>query len=335
MAANNRGSARRRSIDGGRSQTATTSTTEVAANTSSDPKSHSFDFADPVTGDTARATQNPDGSWVLALWKPTGRSWLFELAEAIGLRDALALKEDPRKYLAPFIINNVRRPTRPGKLPTLAELRDWHRSAMQDVDVMRYLELERGLTVQVVKRAGLGYDGRAITIPIYDARTRKLVNLRRRYWPTVPASGGKYQGLPGRTIENGGVTVYPVLTPGSLILVAGEFDALALQSNGLPGVSVTSGAATKWRQEWAWMVKGRRVAVLYDASPREQEQAISRAQELRQQGADDAWAVRLTEAGLSDGEDVTDWFVKYERTPADLLKLIKHERPRRRKGRRA
>jgi hypothetical protein len=32
---------------------------------------------------------------------------------------------------------------------------------------------------------------------------------------------------------------------------------------------------------------------------------------------------------------VTDWFVKYGRTATDLLKLIKRERPRRRKGRRA
>jgi hypothetical protein len=198
---------------------------------------------------------------------------------------------------------------------------------------MRYLELERGLTLEVIKRAQLGRDDRSITLPVYDAKTRKLVNERRRYWPTVPASGGKYQGLAGRTIENGGVTVYPFVMPGkAIILTAGEFDALVLLSHGLPGVSVTSGAATKWRQEWAWMVKGRRVAVLYDASPREQEQAISRAQELRQQGAEDAWAVRLTQAGLSDGEDVTDFIVKHGRTPADLLKLIKRERPRRRKG---
>ena len=78
------------------------------------------------------------------------------------------------------------------------------------------------------------------------------------------------------------------------------------------------------------MVKGRRVAVLFDADPREEEQTVSRAAELRREGAD-AWPVRLTEAGLSDGEDVTDWFVKYGRTRDDLLRLINRERGQRRR----
>jgi hypothetical protein len=195
-----------------------------------------------------------------------------------------------------------------------------------DPDVMRYFLATRGLNKRVVERARLGYDGRAVTIPIYDVRTRELVNLRRRYWPNPPASGGKYRGLAGRP-----ATVYPWLPPGSLILVAGEFDALALLSNGLPGISVTTGAATRWRQEWNWIAKGRRIAVIYDADPREQEQARDRAAELRRAGAD-AWLVRLTKAGLSNGEDVTDWFVKHGRSADDLLRLINHERgPRRRR----
>lgn len=142
----------------------------------------------------------------------------------------------------------------------------------------------------------------------------------------MPATGVKYRGLAGRTLENGGVTVYPALPDGPLILVAGEFDALVLLSHGLPGISVTTGAATRLRQEWAWMVKDRRVVVIYDADPREQEQAVSRAAELRRAGAEDAWPVRLSEAGLSGGEDVTDWFVKYGRSRDALLRLIKRER---------
>jgi hypothetical protein len=266
---------------------------------------------------------------VVSCWSCSQGSYLFDLARAIGLRDPFALKEYPHRYLAPYIRRHRSRPTKPDPLPSEDDLRAWRRMLRNDPDVMRYLLAERGLSKRVVEQARLGFDGHAITIPIYDVRTRELVNLRRRFLKS-PVSGAKYRGLAGRTIENGGVTVYPFLTPGPLILVAGEFDALALLSHQLPGISVTTGAATRWRQEWSWIAKGRRIAVVYDAHPREQEQAVSRAAELRREGAD-AWPVRLTEAGLSNGEDVTDWFVKYGRTRADLLRLINRERGARRR----
>jgi hypothetical protein len=331
MASRKRRSARRRSVDVTRSSTAPLQQTAAAEEaeatgdyTPSDTR-EGFEFADPVTGGTARADRNPDGSWVLAPWKLVDRSWLFDLAEAIGLRDALALKEDPRKYLAPFITSNVRKP-KPEPLPSLGYLHELHKRALADADVMWYLESERGLSTKVIEQALLGYDGRAITKPIFDVKTPdKLVNVKRRYWPHVPIGR---DGKPMKYMIRAGSTasVYPFLQDGPLILVAGEFDALVLQSNGLPGISNTAGAATRWRADWTWIVEGRRIAVMYDADTREQDQAISRAAELRRTGAEDAWPVRLTEAGLSDGDDATDWFVKHGRSRADLLSLIKRER---------
>ena len=325
---------RRRSIDAAhpRHNTTTNTTAEGSGGDSkynATSSSQAFEFECPLCGgEKGRANISArSGEWVISCWTCSQSSYLFELAEAIGERDAYAIKDDPHKHLAPLIRRQRRAATEPDRLPTPDELAAWRRRLRDNEDVMRYLLVERGLNRRVIKEARLGYDGRAVTIPIYDARTRKLVNLRRRYWPTVPRSGSKYRGLAGRTLENGGVTVYPNLPPGPLILVAGEFDALVLLSHQLPGVSVTTGAATRWRQEWAWMVKDRRVVVIYDADPREQEQAISRAAELRRAGAEDAWPVRLTEAGLRGGEDVTDWFVKYGRSRDALLRLINRERP--------
>lgn len=330
MARRKRRSARRQSVDDARSNIAGTTTaterTKVANEYSGNSAHRAFEFACPLC-DAVKGRANIStrtGEWVISCWSCSQGSYLFDLADAIGVPGGgYVLKEDPLRYLAPYIARRLSRASEPARLPSSEDIRAWCRMLRRDPDVMRYLLGERGLGKRVVERARLGYDGRAITIPIHDVRTRELVNMRRRY--LAPVTGGKYQGLAGRTIENGGVTVYPTLPDGPLILVAGEFDALALWTHGLPGISVTSGAATRWRQEWAWMVKGRRVAVIYDADPREQEQAVSRAAELRREGAS-AWPVRLTEAGLSDGEDVTDWFVKYGRTRADLLRLINRER---------
>lgn len=323
---------RRQSIDAAHSDNSTANTTAEGSGGdnkyNAKPPSQAFEFECPLCGgEKGRANISArSGEWVISCWSCSQRSYLFELAEAIGLKDAFALKEDAHKYLKPLIRRHGRKITQPDPLPTEDDLVDWQRRLRKEPDVMSYLLTERGLSAQVIRQARLGYDGRAVTIPIHDARTRELVNVRRRYWPIVPATGAKYRGLAGRTLETGGVTVYPELPNGSLILVAGEFDALVLRSHRLPGVSVTTGAATRWRQEWAWMVEGKRVAVIYDADPREQEQAISRASELRRVGAEDAWSIRLSEAGLSKGEDVTDWFVKYGQSRDALLRLIKDER---------
>ncbi|HEX4483527.1 MAG TPA: toprim domain-containing protein [Solirubrobacteraceae bacterium] len=197
---------------------------------------------------------------------------------------------------------------------------------LRDDNATAYLRDVRGLSPEIIAKAQIGHNGRGFTIPIKDVRTRELVNLRIRFWPKLPLSGAKYQGLAGHTLENGGVTIYPGMPGGNaLVLCAGEFDALVLWRHGLPGITVTSGAATRWRKEWGWMVKGKRVAVIYDADPREEEQALSRAAELRAAGAD-AWRVRLSKGGLGNGEDITSWFTDQGRSQRELLNLINVER---------
>jgi hypothetical protein len=301
---------------------------EVNSNSSGKGTPQAFEFTDPVCGDdSGKATPKPDGLWVLGCWKLGCKhsSWFFELAETIGLRDAYALKEDPERYLAPYITRRVSMASKPDPLPSDEDIQAWCLLRRNDPDVEHYLDHERGLSKEVIEQARLGYDGRAITIPIYDVRTRELVNLRWRYWPKVPI-GKDGRPMKYKTPHSRRTAVYPHLPDGALIIVAGEFDALVLRSHGLPGISVTSGAATRWKQEWAWMVKGRQVAVLFDADPREEEQAVSRAAELRREGAEHAWPVRLSRAGLKDGEDATSWFVKYGRSAKELKVLINRER---------
>jgi hypothetical protein len=256
---------------------------------------------------------------VISCWSCTEASYLFDLAETLGVRGGgWMLKHDPRKYLAPYITRDIAQRREPDPLPSLDDIREWRLMLREDAGSRRYLLRQRGLTRQIISTYALGFDGRAITIPILDVRTRELVNLRRRY--LGPRAGGKYKGLAGR-----GATVYPNLpATGPLIVCEGEFDALVLRRHDLPSITVTSGMATRWRDEWSWMVKGRRVAVLYDAGTRGQQQAHNRVEELRRMGAD-AWLVRLSNTGMQDGEDVTDWFVKYGRTRTHLVRFMNHE----------
>gem|GEM_PF-4445777 len=194
---------------------------------------------------------------------------------------------------------------------------------------MGYLLGARGLSLKTIRKYGLGWDGEAFTLPITDVRTGELVNLRLRKWPDPWPDGSRYRGLRGR-----GSGLYPnVPSSGPLLLCAGEFDALVCRRHGLPAVTSTSGSGTRWRAEWNDLVAGRPVAVVFDADPREEAQAESRAAQLREAGAD-AWVVRLSRAGLGPKEDLTDWFVKHRRSAADLRAVVNRARPSRPTSRR-
>jgi len=219
--ANKRRRVRRRSIDAARSSTPTPEPADAERSGATDNNTvtdtvKAFDFECVLCGEVkgrADISTRPRtlGEWVISCWSCSQGSYLFDLADAIGVPGGgYALKEDPLRYLAPYITRRVARASEPAPLPSSEDIRAWCRMLRRDPDVMRYLLGERGLGKRVVERARLGYDGRAITIPIYDVRTRELVNLR---YPSVrteplqesvwllrdpgPRAGGARPSLPG------------------------------------------------------------------------------------------------------------------------------------------
>jgi hypothetical protein len=263
------------------------------------------------------------GEWIVSCWSCTQNSYFFELAEKLNLRDPYVLKEDARRYLAPYITSNGK--VEPKPLPTEAEVRDRWRFLREHDEALAYLLNERGLIREIITEYDVGYDGKAFWLPIREP-AGELVTLKRRGWPKPFEREGellKYLFTPGHDAAH----VYPeVPATGPLILCEGEFDALVLRRHRLPSITVTTGMATHWQPQWSanWP-PGRKVALLYDAGTDAEAQADKRCAEICDCGAL-AWVCSLSKAGLKDKEDMTDWFVTYGRTRAELLRLIKRER---------
>jgi hypothetical protein len=189
---------------------------------------------------------------------------------------------------------------------------------MADKRALRYVTRQRGLTRHTIRQYRLGFDGRAIVIPVTDGRQR-VVNIRRRFL-SPQADGPKITGLRGRAAR---------LYPGgerrrTLLLGEGEFDVLLARQHGLP--AVTSTAGTSWSSSWDRHIRRRRVVVLYDAGEQSFQLACDRARKLVAAGAMDAWAIDLRQAGLADGEDLTDWFLTYNFSVEKLIRLIRSAR---------
>lgn len=297
-------------------------------NVTGDGPAHKFLFECPACGAAADAKPpQSGGKWSIGSFSvacPAGGECLRGIAKAVGAPNGGALLADPRRYLGHLARERSPASGEPAPLPSHAALAGCLSRLLSESAPLRYLLKDRGLSLEIIRKHRLGWDGEAFTLPVADVRTGEIVNLRRRKWPDPWPNGSRYRGLRGR-----GSGLYPnVPSSGPLLLCAGEFDALVCRRHGLLAFTSTSGSGTRWRAEWNELVAGRSVAVVFDADPREEAQAASRAAQLREAGAD-AWVVRLSRAGLRPKEDLTDWFVTHGRSAKDLRAVVNRARRQR------
>jgi hypothetical protein len=281
---------------------------------------HKAIYACPVCGKAGKltVTAKSAGGWLIGCWACqaaglSGGEYIRALADAVGAPGGGAVLENPFRYLGePVTASHERR--LPAELPSSAALAGWTARLPSSGPPLDYLLNERGLELDTIRLHQVGWDGEAFTLPVFDS-AGDPVNVRRRFWPERKP---KITGLAGRP-----ATFYPshaLAGPGPLLLVAGEFDALLSQQNDIPGVSTTCGARLPEPLIPELQPDGRRIAVAYDVG--EEAAAERTVAQLRTAGAK-AWVVRL---GLpNEGDDLTDWFVKYGRSADKLLALIRRE----------
>jgi hypothetical protein len=271
----------------------------------------------PVCGGAGKltVTEKPPGShppfWVQCWRCPGGKAYTDDLRVVVGVAASLILN-DPLTHLAPWL-NDVHDAERtPAPLPTISTVRRWNVEGLSERH-LTYLRETRGLTDEAISRHLIGHDGHAYTLPIFDGT--RLVNVRRRLDNAPP--GRKYLGLRGR-----GSQLYPdVPAKRTLLLVAGEFDALIARQVGLPALSTTCGATLP--EHLVPPLANKSVAVAYDVG--EESKAEITVVRLRRAGAD-AWVVPMGERMPHDGDDLTDWFVRCGLTRHDFIHLAARAR---------
>jgi hypothetical protein len=201
---------------------------------------------------------------------PRGPACLALLAEWLGV-EPKELLSDPRPALIAAGGKGRRQDDSAPRRPSLGQIGGWHSRLMeqQNARVLDYL-LGRGVSLEVVQRCRIGWDGRYLTFPM---RGRFL---KRR----EPRDGAQMLNLPGKDRP---WPLYPRVPrdKGWALLVAGELDALCALSAGLPAVSVTLGASA-WRDAWTDELCGLSVVVCFDNN--EHDLAARRVRELRAAG---------------------------------------------------
>jgi DNA primase len=180
--------------------------------------------------------------------------------------------------------------------------------------IREYLRIQRGISDAVIGRALLGWDGRHITIPIFD-RTGLFAFFKLAKDPEDASSAPKMLAPSGTRAELYGWERVRE-KPQGIIICEGEFDRLVLESRGFHAVTSTGGANT-FRSNWA--AAFREIPKVYlcfdqdqsgEAGAKKVARLISHAQIV-------TWPEEVGEGG-----DVTDFFVRLGRGEEEFRCLL-------------
>lgn len=155
-------------------------------------------------------------------------------------------------------------------LPSEEEIEEWHNDLLEDPHAMEYLMFNRGLRLSEIEKRKIllrpdRISGVKYGFPVYEGS--KLVNIRW-YAPKIPSKNQpkRIWSIKGR----GKARLYPIDVISSakeICIVEGEFDALLLNSWGIPAVTATVGAgasANKWKPEWSELFEDKVVYIIPD-----------------------------------------------------------------------
>lgn len=179
--------------------------------------------------------------------------------------------------------------------------------------VRRYLN-DRGLPDEIIDRELLGWNGRRITIPVFDA-DGEVLTFRYAKSPNDSSESPKMLSAVGSSVELYGWRTLR-REPHRVVVCEGEFDRLVLEARGFAAVTSTGGAGVFLRDWLPYFEKIRRLYICFDRDAAG-EAGAARVKRLLPHAA----IVRLP-AEVGEKGDITDYFVRLGKTRTDFEALL-------------
>lgn len=196
----------------------------------------------------------------------------------------------------------------------------WHQELMANQKYLNKLLDIHGITLESVQKYRMGWTqatGRVV-LPIKN-KLGDYINLRMYLYPNDKGEKPKMKML---SQKNAKASVWPldVLEEQTIIITEGEYKAILLNQLGFPAMSGTAGAGT-WKPEWCDFFHGKDVVVILDSDEKGRAGAAKLCYMLHPltRSLKNVYMTEVVQAGW---KDVTDYFVKLNKKPEDMRKLI-------------
>jgi DNA primase len=181
---------------------------------------------------------------------------------------------------------------------------------------------DRGITDELISQFKIGYGefyGRKwITIPIKDI-DGNFCFLKLRKDPSDEGNDNKYKFYPtGSSAEIFGRECLKD-NKNMIVVCEGEFDCIMLQNFGIPAITSTAGAGN-FKKEWIEELSDlEKIYVCFDKDEAGEKGASKLIKQLEESLLNTAiYKITLPER-MTDGKDITDYFVKYDGNPDELI----------------
>lgn len=180
----------------------------------------------------------------------------------------------------------------------------WTLRLWRSPDLLRYLELVRGIGFETLVAHDIGWDGSRLTIPVRDWFGR-VVNIRRY----LPHAGPGRSKMISFATGSGEARLFPIANmkwrrDEPVLVCEGEWDSLAAISRGYRAVTSTGGAKT-FPESWAPLFEGQRVRIVFDRDDAGREGARKVAETLA------PWAeeVKIVTLPAPEDSDLSDFYL--------------------------
>ena len=210
----------------------------------------------------------------------------------------------------------------------LQDLQAGQQKIWKDDEALSFLKNKRGLTEETIRQAGIAVKEEVKKHPLTGKESLKKYLLIPVYQNDFILSGRKYL-LPAYREEkepkikfawSGSlVSFYPDLpNQKTVYLVEGEWDALLLRQYGFPAVTTTGGqGGASFLKFIEDILQYKKIFICFDCDKAGRKAAHQLSQRLVQEGKE----VFVMDLKLGEGEDVTDFFVNYQKTAYDFQRL--------------
>ncbi|MEW6009578.1 MAG: toprim domain-containing protein, partial [Candidatus Omnitrophota bacterium] len=173
---------------------------------------------------------------------------------------------------------------------------------------------QRCILNEIIDKFKIGWNGNAITIPIYD-RNGEFLFFKYRKDPEDESDKAKYWYDSGTSTELYG---WENIDEQFVVFCEGELDRLALESKGIPAITGTSGVGT-FKEEWVKYLENiPNLYVCYDKD--DIKEGMKNTKKFLEKLPLSKY---ISLAFLGDGKkDITDFFM-LDKTKEDFLKLVR------------